>query len=384
MAWIYTADGLGYVNSATGEHKTLSGGSLPSTSIPGRSSLGSGSQTSARTAAAGDFGGGSASLGTSVSSAIDRVYNLTQANTARSEMQAAELRDWQEKQNQKAMDFNAAEAAKNRDWQQMMSNTAHQREIADLRAAGLNPILSASGGNGASVTSGATASGVTSAGAQGQVDTSATQGLVQLLGSLWSAQTALEGQRLSPQTNLAIAERNNSTSQLVAQMYTQQAREASQLAAATGLKQTQIQAAVSELVSRINANASYYASNISHQNSILYTEASKIVADMQVSSANRNTLINGVVDLAQSGLSTYAALRGQDVGAQSAIDVARERHVDSQTGFLYSAGRAWQDALASLFGRSSSSSRQRKSGGFSNFRGSSFGGKSYGSTFGSE
>lgn len=55
------------------------------------------------------------------------------------------------------MSFNAQEAQKSRDWQERMSNTAYQRAMQDMRAAGLNPILAANLG-GASTPGGATGS----------------------------------------------------------------------------------------------------------------------------------------------------------------------------------------------------------------------------------
>lgn len=110
--------------------------------------------------------------------AINRQYNSIEAQSQR---------DWASKENQD-----------NRDWQTYMSNTSYSRAVADLKNAGLNPILALSSGFGGANTG----NSVSTSGSSSNYQTAGGDSLGSLAHSLGSLLSGL-GSTLNGLSELA-------------------------------------------------------------------------------------------------------------------------------------------------------------------------------------
>lgn len=89
--------------------------------------------------------------------------------------------------------FSASQAQFNRDWQEYMSGTSHQREVNDLVAAGLNPVLSANSGS------------TWQAVANANPDVSSAQGLANLAATFMNNHASIEMAKISAAAQVAAA-----------------------------------------------------------------------------------------------------------------------------------------------------------------------------------
>ena len=280
-------------------------------------------------------------------SQIAHMQGVAQANNAWSAGQAQIQREWQEQQNAKAMAFNQNEAAKNRNWQEMLSNTAHQREVRDLMAAGLNPVLSALNGNGASVGSGATAQGVTSQGAKGDTDTSANGAIANLLGSILSAQTQIEAANINAKTQEAVADKYTAMERIVSEI----SAEASRYGADTSAAASRYGADMSASASRYHSDRSYEASRYGSDRSA----SASIFGSSQAASASRYASDQA---RAASKYGADASSSASRYGTDTDYDLRNQYGNNQFTGVA-----GW---VAQKLGLSASnrSGRSRRSGGF--------------------
>lgn len=185
---------------------------------------------------------------------------ITKANNDFADAQSAKSYDAVRQQTAANNQFNVDQAAKQMAFQRDMSSTAHQREVKDLIAAGLNPVLSANGG--ASTPSGSTAS----------ADTSGSTAKLQLALQQMQAGVALQQTRANIESAQKMAKWQNDLNREVAYAQLKNQRDIANIQAAASMYGANASSSASRYAADASAAASRYNADQGNESSHYSTD----------------------------------------------------------------------------------------------------------------
>ncbi|UPW41036.1 DNA pilot protein [Sigmofec virus UA08Rod_5692] len=279
-----------------------------------------GQREAARAAWDAKYNSGLPSGSSSIESLLSRLDSIRAQNNSWSAQQAQKQMDFQSAEALKNRLFNAEQAGLDRQWQEYMSSTSHQREVKDLQAAGLNPILSASGG--APVTSGATASySGTPSGAKGDTDTSMASALASIVGSMMSAQASMFNTVTSANTSRDLAQIQSNTQLQTAAMSAASADRVSQRQSQTSLAVARLQSQTSLTTANINSIATQAAARI-------HADATKVSASIHAAAQRYGYDVSAMTqkELAGFNAELQKQLKQQGIDADLSLQYNSQQH----------------------------------------------------------